>query len=58
MFGLYKSPDKVRFYIVEDRKAATLLPIIEERVNTGSSVVSDECALIAGWRSMDLFAKL
>lgn len=47
VFGLSKRPRKVRFFIVEGRTAATLLPIVHKHFNIGSTIVSDE------WRAYE-----
>lgn len=44
VFGLYQEKDKVRFVVVPDRKASTLIPIIQQYVQEGSVIVSDEWA--------------
>lgn len=40
VFGIYASPSKVRFVIVDDRKGETLLPIIFSFVEKGGTVVT------------------
>jgi len=40
--GLYKSAEQVRFKVVPDRKAATLIPLIKLYVTDESVVVTDE----------------
>ena len=42
VFGLAQKPNWVRMFIVPDRKAATLLPIIQAHVAPGSHISSDE----------------
>ena len=42
IFGIYQSRRCVRFFLVDDRTSATLLPIIERCVEKGSYVASDE----------------
>lgn len=42
MFGALQNKDIVRFQLVDDRKATTLLPIISKWVEKGSTIVSDE----------------
>lgn len=42
VFGLYMSPKRYRFYVVNDRSGDTLSPLIHANVTPGSTVVSDE----------------
>jgi len=40
--GLYQSKNNVRFKVVSDRKAATLIPLIDSQVTLGSIIMTDE----------------
>jgi len=42
VFGIYKSKERVRFFVIPDRKGKTLIPIIKRHVVPYSIVVSDE----------------
>ncbi len=44
VFGLYERKDSIRFYLVENRKSSTLIPLILDNVKSGSTIVSDEWA--------------
>ena len=50
VFGLYQNERTVRFIIVEDCKATTLIPIIQEYVQDGSVTVSDEWSVYRNLR--------
>ncbi len=41
VFGLYQNNRAVRFFVLSDKKASTLMPIILEQVKEGSVTVSD-----------------
>lgn len=41
VFGLYMSQTRCRFYVVHDRTGDTLLPLVHDNVEPGSTVVSD-----------------
>ncbi len=47
--GFYQDEKTVRFITVKDRKASTLIPLIQHYVQEGSVVVSDEWA---GYRNL------
>ena len=42
VFGLYANKEQVRFIVVPDRKATTLIPLVLRYVASGSVIVSDE----------------
>lgn len=44
VFGLYLSSERFRFYVVHNRTADTLIPLVQENVTDGSLIVSDEWA--------------
>lgn len=42
IFGAFDSENRVRFQLVDDRRATTLIPIICNWVESGSTITSDE----------------
>lgn len=48
VLGIYKSASEVRFILVDDRRRSTLIPIIEDHVEVGSTIVTDEWAAYNG----------
>lgn len=44
VFGMYMSPTRCRFYVVQDRSGDTLSPLIHSNVEEGSTVASDQWA--------------
>ena len=42
VFGIFQNRKNVRFFVVSDRKASTLLPIIQQHVEPGSVIHFDE----------------
>ena len=49
---LERGTNKVRFFQVTDRTAATLLPIIADNIKAGSIVISDGWAAYGGIRNL------
>lgn len=41
VFGLYMSPTRFRFLVVEDRSGDTIIPLIQDNVRQGSTVVTN-----------------